>query len=253
VEPAAPGEPPRFPIDPARQTWGLGDVAVGILASMFLSLFVGGLIIEVAGWSSNGEVRVPIWGQGLLQLPLWAGYLGVALFATREKGTGPVRDLGIAARPLDAPLGLLIGVATQLLLLPLIYVPIFWLTGTDTDELSAPARELAGRADGTFGWVVFALMVGLGAPVVEELFYRGLLMRSLQKRGMQGWGAVAVAAAVFAAVHLQGLQLAGLFAFGFVAGALAYRSGRLGPAIWAHVGFNLTTVVVLYLRPESLT
>jgi len=247
VEPAAAGEPPRFPIDPARQTWGVGDVVAGILLSMFLSLFVGGIIIEVAGWSSNGEVRVPIWGQGLLQLPLWAGYLGVAIFATRTKGDGPVRDLGLGVRAVDAPLGLLLGVATQLLLLPLIYLPIFWLTGADSDELSAPARELARRADSDLAWLIFALMVGLGAPVVEELFYRGLLMRSLQKRGMEGWGAVVVSAAVFAGVHLQGLQLAGLFAFGFVAGALAYRTGRLGAAIWAHVAFNMTTVVVLYL------
>ena len=28
---------------------------------------------------------------------------------------------------------------------------------------------------------------------------------------------------------------------------LVHRSGRLGPAIWAHVGFNATTVVALLL------
>jgi membrane protease YdiL (CAAX protease family) len=251
VEPAAEGVPPRFPIDPARQTWGLGDVGAGIVASMFLSLLVGGLIIELAGWTSSGATRVPIWGLGLLQLPLWAGYVGVLVFATREKGTGPVADLGIAARAIDAPLGLALGVAAQLLVLPLLYLPIFELTDATRSELSEPARDLAGRADSPLGWVVFALMVGVGAPVVEELFYRGLLMRSLRKRGMPGWAAVVVSGAVFAAVHLQGLQLPGLFAFGVIAGGLAHLSGRLGPAIWAHVGFNLTTVVALYVDRQG--
>ena len=54
-----------------------------------------------------------------------------------------------------------------------------------------------------------------------------------------------LSSAVFAAVHFQALQFAGLFVFGLVAALLTVRSGRLGPAIWAHIGFNLTTVTVL--------
>ena len=41
------------------------------------------------------------------------------------------------------------------------------------------------------------------------------------------------------------MQFPGLFAFGVVAAVLTQRTGRLGTAIWAHVGFNLTTVVLL--------
>ena len=33
--------------------------------------------------------------------------------------------------------------------------------------------------------------------------------------------------------------------FGAVVGWLVWRTDRLGPAIWAHVGFNLTAAVVL--------
>ena len=36
-----------------------------------------------------------------------------------------------------------------------------------------------------------------------------------------------------------------LAAFGLVLSVLAHRTGRLGPSIWAHVGFNATTVVAL--------
>ena len=49
----------------------------------------------------------------------------------------------------------------------------------------------------------------------------------------------------FAASHFQPLQFAGLLAFGLVLGLVAHRTGRLGMAICAHIGFNMTTVVVL--------
>jgi uncharacterized protein len=234
----------RFPVDPATQKWGLGDVGVGILASTALATVVGGLIIAVAGWA--GDDPIPIWGLAVLQLPLWAGYLGVTVFATVGKGGGFVRDLGLRSTFADAPVGLLIGVLTQLVLLPLLYLPILELTGRSTEDLSAPARELAERAGDLPEWVLFALIVGIGAPVVEELFYRGLFLRALRKRSMGAAVAVVVTSLVFALVHFQLLQFPGLAAFGLVAGALTVRTGRLGPAIWAHVGFNLTTVVVLY-------
>lgn len=233
------------PPAPSRPRWGLGDVVAGIAASMVLSVLVGSLIYAAAGWTSSDDV--PIWGLGLVQVPLWAGYLGVTVWATSTKGNGVVADLGVRSTGLDVLVGLAIGVATQLIVLPALYVPIFWLTGSDTEELSRPAEALAERAASPVSWLLFALLVGICAPVVEELFYRGLLLRSLLKRGLPTLVAVIVSAAVFAAIHFQPLQFAGLFVFGLVAGTLAVRSGRLGPAIWAHIGFNLTTVVLLYL------
>jgi membrane protease YdiL (CAAX protease family) len=225
--------------------WGLGDVVAGIFASTVLAVLISSLVYQAAGWGSSDDV--PIWGLAVLQVPLWAGYLGVTLWATSTKGHGVVDDLGVHATALDALVGLTIGIGTQLLVLPALYVPIFWLTGSDTDELSRPAEQLAERAGSPPSWLLFALLVGICAPLVEELFYRGLLLRSLLKRGLSTVVAVVVTAAVFAAIHFQLLQFAGLFVFGLIAGTLAVRAGRLGPAIWAHIGFNMTTVVLLYL------
>lgn len=228
-----------------QPSWGLGDVAAGMVASLALSTLVGVIIVSAAGWTDTAEI--PIWGLALLQIPLWGGYLGAVVLAGRTKGNGVVADFGVSSRALDAPIGLAIGVATQLVAVPLLYLPILWATGTEADELSEPARELAGRAGTTAGWVLFALIVGLGAPVVEELFYRGLFMKALEKRGVPPWAVVLVSSVAFAAIHFQVLQFPGLLLFGLVAGVLTVRSGRLGPALWAHVGFNLATVVLLYV------
>jgi len=237
MDPLGAGEP--------TPTWGLGEVAVGILSSLVLSTLIGALVIGVAGWSSSDEI--PVWGMALLQVPLWGGYLGAVLYAGRWLGNGVVRDFGVRQEWLDVPVGLVLGILTQLVVLPLMYVPILWALGSDSDELSRPARELADRADSTVGWILFALIVGLGAPVVEELFYRGLFLRSLRKKGIVSSMCVVLSAIVFAAIHFQPLQFPGLLVFGLLAGTLVARTGRLGPAVWAHIGFNSTAVLSLYL------
>lgn len=228
----------------SEQRWGLGEVCIGLAASLVLSTLIGGLIMSAAGWKDPSDI--PMWGLGLMQIPLWGGYLGAVLYAG-TKGEGVVSDFGARVRPLDVPVGLAIGIVVQVVVLPLLYVPIFWLSGTDTEELSRPAQELADRAGGTVSWLLFALLVGLLAPVVEELFYRGLLLRSIEKRGAAPWVAVVLSSVVFAAMHMQPLQFPGLLVFGLVSGTLAARSGRLGPSVFAHIGFNMTTVVMLYL------
>ena len=237
-----------LPAQDEELRWGLGDVAIGIFASLFLSVLIGGTIMALAGWGSSADT--PIWGLALLQIPLWAGYLGAVVFAG-SKGRGVISDFGLRMRAFDAPLGLALGIFCQLLVLPLLYAPIFFLTGTDKEALSRPAEQLAEGTDGNFSWLLFALLVGILAPVVEELFYRGLLLKALEKRRMPVWAAVLVSSIIFAGMHMQTLQFPGLLLVGLVAGTLAAITGRLGPSIWLHIGFNMTTVVALFISMRS--
>ena len=237
-----------LPAQDEELRWGLGDVAIGIFASLFLSVLIGGTIMALAGWGSSADT--PIWGLALLQIPLWAGYLGAVVFAG-SKGRGVITDFGLRMRAFDAPLGLALGIFCQLLVLPLLYAPIFFLTGSDKEALSRPAEQLAEGTDGNFSWLLFALLVGILAPVVEELFYRGLLLKALEKRRMPVWAAVLVSSIIFAGMHMQTLQFPGLLLVGLVAGTLAAITGRLGPSIWLHIGFNMTTVVALFMAMRS--
>lgn len=240
----------RAQIDAARhgERWGFGDAVTGMFAAFLLSNVVGVVILGVAGWDSPS--KIPMWGFGVLQIPLWAGYIGTTILAGR-KGSGLRSSFGMSLRPYDPLVGLVVGITCQLVVLPLFYVPIFRLTGTDTKELSRPAKELASGAQSPWSWILFALLVSLVAPVVEELFFRGLLLRSLSKRGSAPVAAVLLSAAIFAGLHFQLLQLPGLFVFGVTLAGLAVATGRLGPAVFAHIGFNATTVVVLYLDYRS--
>jgi membrane protease YdiL (CAAX protease family) len=233
------------PRDP--RAWGLGDAVVGFVVGFAGSILLGAVYFTVSGDEDPGlAVRT------LLQIPLWAGLLGVPLLAARNKGNGARRDFGLEMRPLDVPLGLAIGIGLQLVVLPALYYPIFWLTDIDANDVSAPAQDLTNQATGTIGVVLLVLLVVIGAPIAEETFYRGLVLRSLQKRGIGAVGSVVFSAVIFGLSHFQLIQLPALLVFGLVAGTLAVRTGRLGPGIWTHVGFNLTSVVVLLMNSATL-
>ena len=64
-------------------------------------------------------------------------------------------------------------------------------------------------------------------------------------RKLATWPTIVITAVLFGASHGQLLQFPALAAFGVVLGVIAHRTGRLGMNIWAHVGFNATTVVIL--------
>lgn len=91
-----------------------------------------------------------------------------------------------------------------------------------------------------------SVAVVLVAPVVEELFFRGLLLGALRRR----WGtgvAVVGSSLVFGVTHFQPLQFVALTAAGLMFAGAAVRTGRLAAAIAVHAGFNATTFVALAL------
>ncbi len=222
-----------------QRSWGVGHAAVGLLLSLVANAVFAVLALEVGGYESPDEL--PLWLVALLQVPLWTGLLGVPLWLNRRRGVTWSADLGLSFRRSDAWSGLAIGVAAQAVLVPMLYLPLFVLT--DQLDVSEPARRLVEKADGA-GVALLFVVVAVGAPLVEEVFFRGLVLRAFTDRWRRGVALVA-SAVVFGAIHFQPLQFPALFMFGLIAGGIAMRDGRLGRAVWAHVGFNAWTVGVL--------
>lgn len=222
--------------------WGLGDAVAGFVLANLCAVVAGALILAAAGQETTPVDELSLTMVAALQVPLWVGYLGAPLWAARRKGHGIVEDFGFRMRWSDIPIGLAVGVATQLIVIPLLYVPIFWITGDQ--DISAPARSLTDRATDPTGVVLLILIVVVGAPIIEELFFRGLFLRSVERRFGSRW-ALVVTSVVFGAIHLELLQFPALTVAGLVFGGLALRSGRLGPSIWAHIGFNGVAVLTL--------
>lgn len=228
-----------------RATWGLGDAVLGFVIAQLAALVGGALILIAAGYTDGDAIDVaPLSVLFLLQIPLWLGYGGVPWWVSRTKGYGLTYDFGWKFTAEDVLYGLGLGVVVQVVAVPLLYIPIFLIFGEH--DVSEAARQLTDRATTPLDVATLIVVVAIGAPYIEELFFRGLLLQSLKTR-FGSTAAIVISALIFGAVHLQLLQFPALVLFGLVAAWLTIRSERLGPAIFAHMGFNLVTVVALLL------
>jgi membrane protease YdiL (CAAX protease family) len=226
------------PDSPPRPRWGLGDVAVGLVPFALIGL----TLLASAGGDDGGDDTITIGALVANALVLWVFLIGVPAFATTRKGNGLVADLGLRFARADAG-SFALGVALQAVVVPALYWPILRLTDVTTDDVSSEARELVDSASGA-GILVLVLVVCVGAPFAEELFFRGLLLRATERRWSTGVAVVA-STVLFAVSHFQGIQLPALVLFGAVASVLAVRTGRLGAAMACHAGFNAWTVFSL--------
>lgn len=179
----------------------------------------------------------------VLQTPLWLGLLVFPWLMVRSRNMSFAGAIAFTQKARDIPIGLAAGAAAQLIAMPLLYLALSPLI--DAEDLSGPARTLTDRVSDPLGIVWLILIVLVGAPLVEEIFFRGVLFATLRER-CSPWLMLAITSLVFMMFHVgQWLQFPGLMLFGVLAGLMYYKTGRLGVAIWTHVGFNAVTVVAL--------
>jgi hypothetical protein len=214
------------------------------LAAWFAGQALFLLVLGAAGEDDVDALSIPMLAVGIAAT--WTAYLAGMWAASTRSGSGRfVDDYHLRFAPVDL-VGVPIGILTQLVLVPLVYLPLreLW-PGTFTDDrLQETAKDLADRASGP-SVVLLVVMVGIGAPIVEELVYRGLLQGSFAARinGVVAWLGASV---WFALVHFRPVEYPGLLVFGLVAGACFLLTGRLGMAIATHLGFNVTGLVLAF-------
>lgn len=240
--------PPEY-LRARRVRWGLPDVLVawlvGVLASV-LALPLADPDVSV----SNQPTRYIIAALLLQNLGI---VLWLMLVSARKGQRSLQRDFG-AVWPLDAmaapsagrwiALGIVGSVVASALLQPLARL-------AHLDDSAQAVSQTVERASG-LGLALLCVGIVVVAPVVEELLFRGALLRALQRR-YSAPVAVFVSALVFAGAHLLGdpgsyYVVPGLLLLGLVSGSEAVRTGNLGRSICLHAGFNLLSVVYLVTR-----
>jgi uncharacterized protein len=231
---------------PTEGRWGLGDAVAGLVGGYALATLLGVLWFSVTGDSTVG------WGLTVVTtLGLWLGMAGVPVLASRAKGTGDLgRDFGWRIDlKADVWTGLGLALLAQGIVLALsIAVQVF----APDVEVSQSSQDMAAGTHGA-RLAVLVVIFAVGAPLVEELFFRGLLLRALWRRFGSG-AAVALSGLVFGFVHLEAgdpvgaiVVVGGLTVFGWVLAWITVKKGRIGPALVAHMAFNAVGVVSLLL------
>jgi len=213
--------------------WGLGDFAGTLVAAVVVSAFAS--VIMVVG-------RVdPKHGWPLI-LTLTLPWLPMVLYpfvSSKYKGNGLRADFGLTLSKAKLRLSLLAGA---------VCLGVTLLVGLVTTRIFGPINSLAGEIGSKehgLVRVVFALLVLFGAPIVEEIVFRGLLLGSLLKREMASGFAVLVSAGTFALFHFEPKRLLILFAAGLILGELRRRSGSTAVCAVAHMVNNAPGAVAL--------
>jgi membrane protease YdiL (CAAX protease family) len=220
-----------------RRHFRITDVVVGYVVATFLANIGMGIPTK-----ANASDAAVFFGG---MIGLWLGLFGTVVFVSRRRATRDFgRDFLFLVERRDVVRFFLFGVLCQLAFVPAIYLILGLFV--DVSSLGDVAEDLFG--DYGQGWHALPLIVGIivVAPIVEELFYRGLLLQALLER-MPKMAATVLAAFLFGLIHFQLLQFAGLFFFGLVASMLMVRTNRLGPSLFTHVGFNSASLLVVAL------
>ena len=232
------------------RSWGLIEAFVGVILAITFMLLL------VRWFSLPSFPRFILDGNlGLLlsYLVVWVPLLGACAFACYVRGTRPpARDLGLRITWLDVLFGLGIGLVVRALagMIEVIVYGRMSLGGVTLGEIVYD------------GWWVFGALVApiLIAPFVEELFFRGLVLRATYRAGVgadataagpAGRGAasvvaVIVSASLFSLLHLvevtnvQSAIVLGLstLILGIATGMIAVYTKRIGGAMVAHATFN---------------
>jgi len=222
--------------------WLIGGWIAAYVAATALQVFL------VAAFDISEDVsRQPDWFLLAGALSLWIPQVVLLVVFSRRAGTGSfLDDFSFRFRVVDL-WGVPIGVLSQVLLVGLVTWPFrTWFPDTfNTENVEDRARTLYDSARGPW-LVVLGLIVVIGAPLVEEVVYRGFLQAGLRSR-INDVVAILITAAWFAGIHGRVAELPGLFAFALVLGIAFHMTRRLGMPVIAHLAFNATGLAFLAL------
>jgi membrane protease YdiL (CAAX protease family) len=252
--PPTPPAPPR-PDLAERPIQAVHDVpwrwwhalAVYLLTSLVLSIavlpFMGDELMEGTGLGLVGIVATVV--TDLVFVAVLIGWLRWRTRQWREAVLLDERDRWLRTFGVGFSAGLLLAVVVLFGVSTALVIVFRALTG---ETVSAPDQL---SPDLSTGAQVLAAILAVGvAPLVEELFFRGILFRSLRRHGL--WVAAVVSSIFFGVVHYVGgpapsaLFLMTATAFTGLGLALIYEWRGLVASIGAHVAFNAIGVVLIF-------
>lgn len=109
--------------------------------------------------------------------------------------------------------------------------------------------ELPNLVEGEFDMIMKDRMgyfvVGLLAPLAEEMVFRGAILRSLLRWKSNPWVGIVISAILFAVIHMNPAQMPHAFLIGLLLGWMYWRTDSIVPGVVYH-WVNNTVAYILY-------
>ncbi len=114
--------------------------------------------------------------------------------------------------------------------------------------------ELPNIVEGEFDMIMKDrwgyLVVGLLAPLAEEMVFRGAVLRSLLRWKENPWIGIVISAVLFAVIHMNPAQMPHALLIGLLLGWLYYRTDSIVPGVVYHWVNNTVAYVMYNLYPN---
>jgi membrane protease YdiL (CAAX protease family) len=213
--------------------------SVAQAALLFVALFLCEFVIGAALRDANGWLELNTMQIGVLAAVLGNGCV-FAVVMHAQKLT--YREL-FHQSPASAGAVLMLVVPPVLLL-----VPALLLTITSALNLLMRVVPLSAWEESMFsrmadGSIAAVLAVCVLAPLLEEMLFRGIVLRGFLQRYPRGQ-AIFMSALFFGAAHMNIYQFVVGFVMGTVLAWLYERTRSLIPCIALHAAYNITTLLL---------
>ena len=93
-------------------------------------------------------------------------------------------------------------------------------------------------------------VIGLLAPLTEELVFRGAVLRALLRWKSNPWVGITISAALFSLIHMNPAQMPHAFLIGLLLGWMYYRTDSIVPGVVYHWVNNTVAYVMYNLYPN---
>lgn len=235
------------------------DFIIFILSLICWFVISGMFLFQLQAWLMHRELEPGVWFSVAGGFALQAGMLILFLFFRthyRSHNEGPV-----SPRILHFHQGLLQGLFYFLASLPVIYgVGAVWniileMLREHGVTIELPLQDavlLFQEANSPLVLTGLLLLAVVVAPVVEEAVFRAGVYRFFKGR-TSIFLSLLVSGAFFGMIHGNLQSLPGLITVGVCLGVAYELSGNIRVPIFFHAFFNLNSILLILLLPESIT
>jgi membrane protease YdiL (CAAX protease family) len=248
--PVMPAEPVSRPLALAPVPWKWWEsLVVAVVAMYFVGGIVAAIVVGTRGVADLSPFEFTVLGIGL-QLGILgtvAGWMSVL-----HRGSWWRLDLRLR-RARDLIVGAGVGLALVVISVVGVTIPLVLLLEAITGQQLEQPAQIPEEPVGV-EILLLAIPVIVGAPIVEEILFRGVLFRGFRSR----WGfapAAGVSAALFGLAHYSVdvravdnlLLVVPLTVVGFGLAWLYERRANLLACMVAHAAFNVVGLLLLLL------
>lgn len=226
--------------------WSLKDAVFIILIVVTLILLAGiGLDLFEIEKAHEASKNKSFYFVSIFLLQ-WVLALVPILIFTARKYKLKWKHFGFAKIGILRTIGLVIGAYLMYLAITFIISTIIIYKDVQIPGYQVQESLLPLFGTDLFGLIIAGITIILVAPFIEELIFRGFLLRTLSNKMGIFYGSI-ISALIFAMLHMPWHSIIPIFILGLIINSLVIRSKSLWPAIAFHTFNNAMTFLVQVL------